>query len=121
LDDVERHERVRRRIARPRGEEASDIYCLAVRLTPNEVQFLSRKIVKILVSEGKLEVDGEEEVMEAIGGIITTELQLEDQLNDEVREVLVQHSDEMARSNITYNEMFKMVKRKLAKEKGLIL
>jgi len=92
-----------------------------VRLTPNEVQFLSRKVVKRLIADGKLEVEGVEGVMEAIGGIITRELQREDQLNEEVREVLVQHSDEMARSNITYNEMFKMVKRKLAKEKGLIL
>lgn len=92
-----------------------------MRLTPNEIQFISRKIVKTLVAEGKLEVDSEEEVMGAIGGVITTELQREDQLNEEVREVLVQHSDEMSRSNITYNEMFKMVKRKLAKEKGLIL
>jgi len=53
--------------------------------------------------------------------VITEDLQVEDRLNDEVREVLVQHAGEMERSNITYSEMFKMVKRKLAKEKGIIL
>ena len=46
---------------------------------------------------------------------------VEDKLNEEVREVLVQHSNEMQRSNITYTEMFKMVKKKLAKEKGVVL
>ena len=46
---------------------------------------------------------------------------VEERLNEEVRDVLVQHSNEMQRSNITYTEMFKMVKRKLAKEKGIVL
>ena len=97
------------------------LYFVTVRLSPSEVQYLSRKVIKTLIAEGKLEVDAEDEVMEAVARVIIQELQREDQLNDDVREVLIQHSDEMARSNITYNEMFKMVKRKLAKEKGLIL
>ena len=45
----------------------------------------------------------------------------EDRLNEEVREVLVQHTDQMDRSDITYSEMFKKVKRELAKQKGIIL
>jgi len=92
-----------------------------VRLTPDEVQFLSRKIVKTLVREGKLEVDSPSRVEEEIAKVITDELMVEERLNEEVRDVLVQHSNEMQRSNITYTEMFKMVKKKLAKEKGVIL
>ena len=49
------------------------------------------------------------------------ELQSSDIMNEEVREVLVQHSSEMERSNITYTEMFKMLKKKMAREKGIIL
>jgi uncharacterized protein len=100
--------------------EARDILA-DVRLTPDEVLFLSKKIVKTLVREGKLEVDSEPRVEEAIGKVITDDLMIEDRLNEEVREVLVQHANEMQRSNITYTEMFKMVKKKLAKEKGIIL
>jgi len=92
-----------------------------MRLRSDEIEFLSRKIVKTLVGEQKLAVDDDEAVMAEIGRVITEELEREDRLNDEVRDVLVQHSDEMARSNITYTEMFKMVKRKMAKEKGIIL
>ena len=92
-----------------------------MRLTPNEIEYVSRKIVKTLVAGGKLEVDSESRVAEGIAKVITDELQVEDRLNEEVREVLIQHSSEMERSNITYTEMFKMVKRKLAKEKGIIL
>jgi hypothetical protein len=92
-----------------------------MRLSADEVQFLSRKIVKTLVSEGKLEVDSPSRVAEAIAKVITDELLVEDHLNEEVREVLLQHSSEMERSNITYTEMFKMLKKKMAREKGIIL
>jgi len=92
-----------------------------MRLTPEEIQYISRKIVKTLVGEGKLEVDSEPRVEEAIGKVIADELQIEDRLNDEVREVLTQHSTQMERSDITYTEMFKKVKRELAKKKGIVL
>jgi uncharacterized protein len=92
-----------------------------MRLTSDEIEYISRKIVKTLSSEGKLEMDAAPRVVEAIGRVITDELMVEDKLNEEVREVLIQHASEMERSNITYTEMFKMVKKKLAREKGIIL
>ena len=92
-----------------------------MRLTADQIEFVARKIVKTLVSEGKLEVDSEPRIAEGLVRVITDEMQIEDRLNEEVREVLMQHSSEMQRSNITYSEMFKMVKRKLAKEKGIVL
>jgi hypothetical protein len=104
-----------------RARRASREIYWGVRLTPDEVEFLSKKIVKTLVREGKLEIDSESRVVEAIGKVITEDLMVEDRLNEEVREVLIQHTNEMQRSNITYTEMFKMVKKKLAKEKGIIL
>jgi hypothetical protein len=92
-----------------------------MRLSSDEVQFISRKIVKTLRSEGKIEVDDESQLTEGIAKVITDELAVEDRLNEEVREVLIQHSSEMERSNVTYTEMFKMLKKKMAKEKGIIL
>jgi hypothetical protein len=92
-----------------------------MRLTSDEIEYISRKIVKTLSAEGKLEMDSDARVVEGIGRVITEELMVEDKLNEEVREVLIQHASEMERSNITYTEMFKMVKKKLAREKGIIL
>ena len=92
-----------------------------MRLNSDEIQFISRKIVKTLVAEGKLEVDDATRVMESLARVIADELVVEDRLNEEVREVLVQHASEMERSNVTYTEMFKMLKKKMAREKGIIL
>lgn len=92
-----------------------------MRLTSDEIEYLARKIVKTLTKEGRIETEAERGVVEGVAAVITEELMVEDKLNEEVREVLLQHSSEMQRSNITYTEMFKMVKKKLAREKGIIL
>ena len=92
-----------------------------MRLTSEEIEYLARKLVKTLTREGHIEVESEPRAIEGVAAAITEELMVEDKLNDEVREVLLQHSSEMQRSNITYAEMFKMVKKKLAKEKGVVL
>jgi len=92
-----------------------------MRLTSDEIEFIARKIVKTLVAEGKLELDSETRVVEGVVRVITDELMVEDRLNEEVREVLIQHASEMERSNVTYTEMFKMLKKKMAKEKGIVL
>jgi hypothetical protein len=92
-----------------------------MRLSPDEIQYISRKIVKVLTADRRIEVDDEERVMEGIARTIVEELQVEDRLNEEVREVLVQHTQQMERSDVTYSEMFKKVKRELAKQKGIIL
>ena len=92
-----------------------------MRLSPDEIQYISRKIIKTLTAARRIEVDDAELVVEGIARVITEELQVEDRLNEEVREVLIQHTHQMERSDITYSEMFKKVKRELAKQKGIIL
>ena len=92
-----------------------------MRLTADEIQFISRKIVKTLVTAGRLEVDDEARVVEGIARTIIDELAVEDRLNEEAREVLAQHMTQMERSDITYSEMFRKVKRELAKKKGIVL
>ena len=109
------------RAAAPGETNAADILEEHMRLTSDEVEYISRKVVKTLVAAGKLEVDSEPRVVGEIVKVLTEELAVEDRLNEEVREVLMQHASEMERSNITYTEMFKMLKKKMAREKGIIL
>jgi uncharacterized protein len=63
-----------------------------MRLSENEIEFISRKIVKTLVAEGKLEVDDPARVVAGIIQVITDELRLEDALNEEVRQTLLEHT-----------------------------
>ena len=92
-----------------------------MRLSADEIQFISRKIVKTLVAAERLEVDDEARVVDGIARTIVDELAVEDRLNEEAREVLAQHMNQMERSDITYSEMFRKVKRELARKKGIVL
>ena len=92
-----------------------------MRLSPDEIEFIARKIVKTLVAEERLAVDDEARVAHGIARLITDALLVEDKLNEEVREILSQHTSQMERSDITYSDMFKKTKRELAKKKGIVL
>jgi hypothetical protein len=49
------------------------------------------------------------------------EVGVEDRLNEEVREILNTHADEMRRTGASYQEMYKKVKGQLARQRKLIL
>lgn len=53
--------------------------------------------------------------------LIYDDLIVEDRLNEEVREILEQYQDEIDDKNLEYSSLFKMIKRKLVKERGLVL
>lgn len=92
-----------------------------MRLTKNQIEYISYRITKELQDKGFIDVDNPQTMVQSLIAIITGELQVEDKLNDEVREILTQHSEEMRRTNVEYREMFKMIKKKLARERKIIL
>lgn len=61
------------------------------------------------------------ELAERIRQKMSEELSVEDRINEEVREILNQHADEMRRTNVSYQEMYKKVKGELARQRKLIL
>ena len=49
------------------------------------------------------------------------ELSVEYKINEESRQLLKEYSEYMRQTGVSYQEMFKMVKKKLVKEKKVIL
>ena len=52
---------------------------------------------------------------------VQEEISIEDRLNEEVREILTDHAEEMKRTGVSYQEMYKKVKGELARQRKLIL
>ena len=52
---------------------------------------------------------------------LAEDLAVEDRLNDEVREILGKYNEEISRGDINYQEMFRKIKAKLAREGNIIL
>lgn len=93
-----------------------------MKLRKEIVHFIAEALAAQLVDEGLIESDySQHELSEKVRRIITDDLLVEDRLNDEVRDILSRHSRMLDRSNVNYSEMFKMVKNRLVKERGLIL
>lgn len=92
-----------------------------MRLSKKQIAHLSMTIVRQLLEDEKIIVEDKNRLIEDIENIITEEFMLEDKLDEEAKRILSDHIDEIRRLNIEYNEVLKRVKRKLAKDKGVVL
>jgi len=82
---------------------------------------MASEVVKRLVDENQIETKAPHAVILRVRQKMMEELTVEDRLNDEVREILTQHQDEMRRTGVSYQEMYKKVKGQLARDRKLIL
>jgi len=83
---------------------------------------MARRIVRDLLEEGYIESSvPEKDLAVAVESILTYELMAEDRLNEEVREILQLHSSEIEEGRVDYRRLFELTKRKLAKERNIVL
>ncbi len=93
-----------------------------MRLRKEMIRRISDKVVDRLLRRETIEIGMSEEALRTrIAGIIEEDLLIEDRLNEEVKDILRDHQDEMDKDNVDYSRMFTMVKTKLARERNLVL
>jgi uncharacterized protein len=83
------------------------------------VTYLSRQLVTRMTPQ-IVETASNEAATEMISHLIEEELQVEDRLNDEVRELLSQYSEYMRREGVSYQEMFRRIKNTLVSQRKVI-
>ena len=92
-----------------------------MKLFRSMVDYISGRIVAHLIRDGVIEVEDRKAVMAAVSSAFTGDLQVEDRLNEEVREIMIKYADEMNRTGVQYHEMFKKIKGQLVRQRNLIL
>lgn len=93
-----------------------------MRLRKEMIERISSKVVERLLRREIIEISGSEEALcSRMASIIEEDLLVEDRLNDEVKDILRDHQDDMDKDNVDYSRMFTMVKTKLARERNLVL
>lgn len=85
------------------------------------VGYMAKEVVKRLVAGEMIETKTPDTTVQYVRKAMADELGVEDRLNEEVREILNQHSDEMRRTGVSYQDMYKKVKGELARQRKLIL
>ena len=83
------------------------------------IHYLARQMVRRLTPR-MIETTEPQALAELIAGVIIEELEVEDRLNDEVREILSQYADYMRREGISYQEMFRRIKNQLIAERKIV-
>jgi hypothetical protein len=92
-----------------------------MRLNKNQIEHLASVILRNLTKEAKIIVENRNRLLEEVTVLLIDEFQKEDRLDQEVRELLSKHMEKIRKENIEYQAMFKEVKKKLAREKGIVL
>jgi hypothetical protein len=93
-----------------------------MRIPKSWVPILARRIAENLTSKDlaspKVPMD---KFVEKTEELILEELTVEDRLNDEVRELLKKHADDIERGRMDYRKLFELTKQKLVRERNLVL
>ncbi len=85
------------------------------------VRLLSVKIAEELQKQEMIGVPEGLDLAEQVFQVMDTEVNLEHRIDEEVRSLLNQYQDQMRQSGASYQEMFKLIKNKLVKERKLVL
>jgi len=90
-------------------------------LSRDYVGYMAAEVVKRLVGDKMVETPSPDALAQRVRVAMQEEISVEDRLNEEVREILTKHADEMRRMGVEYQEMYKKVKGELARQRKLIL
>jgi len=92
-----------------------------MRLNKNQIEHLASIILRNLAKEGKIIIEDKTRLLEEVTVLLIEEFQKEDRLDQEVRELLSKHMEKIRKDNIEYQQMFKLIKTRLARERGIVL
>ena len=83
------------------------------------VNYVSRQVIRKL-SPQWIECTDPLVASDFIAGVIEEDLAVEDRLNDEVRDLLSQYSEYMRREGVSYQEMFRRIKKTLVSQRKVV-
>jgi len=92
-----------------------------VRLQRGYVDYIARALVERLIAAEMIETATPAPVMERVHQVLLEELSIEDRINDKVRAYMSQYEDQIRRSGVSYQEMFKRIKSELVRREKVIL
>jgi hypothetical protein len=93
-----------------------------MRVPKTWVPLLTKKIINTIISKDLIKPTvSVEKLLSETEQLILDELAIEDRLNEEVREILKSHVQEIEKSRLDYRRLFELTKNKLVRERNLVL
>ena len=85
------------------------------------IAYFAAQMVKRLEKSGKVRFQNEAAATERLHQVLAADIAQEDMLNQEVRDTLEQHQERIRRDAISYQEIYKLVKREVMKKHKIII
>ncbi len=93
-----------------------------MRIPKSWIPVLAKEISHELLSKDFLELNMTEEHFKALlEELILEEMMVEDTLNEEVREMLKKFDSEIEKGNMDYRRLFELTKKKLVKDRNIVI
>ncbi len=93
-----------------------------MKLSPDKVEQLSEALLDYMMEiEGVLFQGTDGELKTAMAAIITDELRVEERLDAEIHKILQAYKYEITQGRMSYDDLFKRMKRQLVTERKLVL
>ena len=93
-----------------------------MRIPKEWVAIISKEIFEGLLKNQLIELkESKERAIEVLEELMIDELMVEDRLNDEVRGILKQYETEIAKGRMDFRVIFDLTKKKLVRERNIIL
>ena len=93
-----------------------------MRIPKEWVAIISEEIVEGLLKNQLIELkESKERAIEIFEELMIDELMVEDRLNDEVRGILKQYETEIEKGRMDFRVLFDLTKKKLVRERNIIL
>ena len=83
------------------------------------IEYISRQMVRKLTPQW-METSSPDSAAANIANVVEADLAIEDQLNDEVRDMLEQYSEYMRKEGVSYQDMFRKIKNTLISQRKVI-
>jgi len=93
-----------------------------MKLSKERIAHMAESLAQRLTQQNLVTLTGSRQALvETLTHAITEELAVEDRLNAEVRALMKKYEAEIEKGHVDYQKMFQMMKKQLAKERGVIL
>lgn len=93
-----------------------------MKLTQHQIKALAAEVLSDVEKKKLIKLNvSHEEAIEHIEKAIVDDLSVEDKLNEEVKDLLKAYEKEIAQGKADYKTMFDLVKKKLVRERGIVL
>ena len=93
-----------------------------MKLSDARLDRLATQIVDILAERDDVRLQADDtKLLHGVKAIMADELQAEDRIDEEVREILDQYRNDIAAGRLDYHELYRRIKTRLVNERKVVL